>query len=438
MDMGSIISKKRHGGPKGELTKDEIKYFVGKWNKGEVLDSQAAALFSYIYTNGLTEDEILNFVQEVANSGDIIDLTKISNNIVDKHSTGGVGDKVTLILLPIIAALGLPVAKISSKGYGISGGTIDKLASIPGFKSNISIEEFQDNVKNIGISIVSQDLNLAPVEGKFYKLRNQIGCRDSIVLIAISLMSLKIASGSNKIVFDISCGKGTYLSTREEARRLGKLLVRIGKALNKQVGYVITLMDEPVGKAVGNVLEIKETVKALNGQMTKDLEDTIVALGSVILSLSYGKKDMTENSAQIISAIRSGKAFEKFKQMVIAQNGDVEFLESPDLFPEAKYIIPVYADHDGFIESIDADYVGSLARFLGAGRMDDESKIDNTAGIVIEKKIGDPVKIGEVLAYVHANNEEKASGAVKNLGDAFIYTNKPMKIKSRVLEIYGI
>ena len=240
MDIGSIIAKKRIAGPKGELNKDEIKYFVGKWVKGEIKDSQAAALMSYIYMNGLTEDEIIRFVIEVGNSGDVLDLNQISDNIVDKHSTGGVGDKVTLILLPVIAALGLPVAKISSRGLGISGGTIDKLASIPGFKSNISIQEFQDNVQNIGISIVSQDLNLAPAENKFYKLRNEISCRDSIVLIAISLMSLKIATGSNKIVFDLSCGKGTYLDSKEDARRLGKLLVRIGKALNKQVGYIIT------------------------------------------------------------------------------------------------------------------------------------------------------------------------------------------------------
>jgi pyrimidine-nucleoside phosphorylase len=211
MDIKTIISKKRMGGPKGELTKDEIKYFVGKWMKGEVSNSQAAALMSYIYKNGLTEDEIIRFVIEVGNSGDVLDLSKISNNIVDKHSTGGVGDKITLILLPVIAALGLPVAKISSRGYGNSGGTIDKLASIPGFNSNLSINEFQENVENIGISIASQDLNLAPAEEKLYKLRNEIACNDSIVLIAISLMSLKIATGSNKIVFDLSCGK-RYIS----------------------------------------------------------------------------------------------------------------------------------------------------------------------------------------------------------------------------------
>lgn len=246
-------------------------------------------------------------------------MSQISDNIVDKHSTGGVGDKVTLILLPVIAALGLPVAKISSKGYGISGGTIDKLSSIPGFNANISIDEFKDNIANIGISIVSQELNLAPAETKFYKLRNEVSCRDSIVLIAISLMSLKIATGSNKIVFDLSCGKGTYLETREDARRLGKLLVRIGKSLNKQVGYIITLMDEPVGNSVGNVLEVKETIKALNGNMSKDVEDTVVSLASIVLNMAYGEKDFATNAARVINVIKSGQAMAKFRQMIIAQ-----------------------------------------------------------------------------------------------------------------------
>ncbi len=319
MDINSIIAKKRIVGPKGELDKDEIKYFVGKWMKGEIKDSQAAALISYIYTNGLTEDEIIRFVVEVGNSGDVLDLSEISDNIVDKHSTGGVGDKVTLILLPVIAALGLPVAKISSRGLGISGGTIDKLASIPGFNPNISIQEFKENVEKIGISIVSQELNLAPAENKLYKLRNEIGCRDSIVLIAISLMSLKVATGSNKVVFDLSCGKGTYLDDRDSARRLGKLLVRIGKALGKEVGYIITLMDEPVGRCVGNILEIQETIKALNGNMSKDVEDTVVTLASIVLNLAYGEKDFATNAARVISVIKSGQAMAKFKAMVIAE-----------------------------------------------------------------------------------------------------------------------
>lgn len=319
MDINTIIAKKRIIGPKSELDKDEIKYFVGKWVKGEIKDSQAAALLSYIYTNGLTEDEIIRFVIEVGNSGDVLNMKEISDNIIDKHSTGGVGDKVTLILLPIIAALGLPVAKISSRGLGISGGTIDKLASIPGFNPNISIEEFKNNVENIGISIVSQDLNLAPAEAKLYKLRNEIACRDSIVLIAISLMSLKIATGSNKIVFDLSCGKGTYLDTREDARRLGKLLVRIGKALDKEVGYIITLMDEPVGNSVGNILEIQETIKALNGNMSRDVQDTVITLASIVLNMAYGKKDFATNASKVVDVIKSGQAFTKFRQMVVAQ-----------------------------------------------------------------------------------------------------------------------
>ena len=319
MDINTIIAKKRIIGPKGELDKDEIKYFVGKWVKGEIKDSQAAALLSYIYTNGLTEDEIIRFVIEVGNSGDVLNMKEISDNIIDKHSTGGVGDKVTLILLPIIAALGLPVAKISSRGLGISGGTIDKLASIPGFNPNISIEEFKNNVENIGISIVSQDLNLAPAEAKLYKLRNEIACRDSIVLIAISLMSLKIATGSNKIIFDLSCGKGTYLDTREDARRLGKLLVRIGKALDKEVGYIITLMDEPVGNSVGNILEIQETIKALKGTMSRDVQDTVITLASIVLNMAYGKKDFATNASRVVDVIKSGQAFTKFRQMIVAQ-----------------------------------------------------------------------------------------------------------------------
>jgi len=319
MDINTIIAKKRIGGVKGELNKDEIKYFIGKWMKGEISDAQAAALMSYIYTNGLTEEEIIKFVVEIGNSGDILDLSKISKNIVDKHSTGGVGDKITLILLPIIAALGLPVAKITSRGYGISGGTVDKLASIPGFNTNISIQEFQENVQEIGISIASQDLNLAPAESKFYKMRNEISCRDSIVLIAISLMSLKLATGSNKIVFDLSCGEGTYLNTKEDAKKLGKLLVKIGNSLDKKVGYTITQMDQPVGQAVGNILEIKETIQCLEGNMPKDVEETVVALGSIVLSLAYGEKNQNENAEKILTAIKTGRAMTKFKQMVMAQ-----------------------------------------------------------------------------------------------------------------------
>lgn len=235
MDINTIIEKKRFKGSRGELTEEEVKYFVGKYTKNEVTDVQAAALMSYIYENGLTEDEMLLFIKEVGTSGDVLDLKEVSETVIDKHSTGGVGDKITLILLPIIATLGMPVAKVSSKGYGNAGGTIDKLCAIPGFNPNISIKEFIDNVSKIGISIVSQDLNLAPTEKRLYKLRTQIACSDCLELIAISLLSIKVATGSNVIVFDLTCGKCSYLKDKNQAKRLGKLLVKLGNRLGKKV-----------------------------------------------------------------------------------------------------------------------------------------------------------------------------------------------------------
>ena len=432
MDIKSIIAKKRM---KKELTKDEIKVFVGKYTKGEISDAQAAALLSYIYINGLTEREIVDFTLEMASSGDMIDLSQISNNIVDKHSTGGVGDKATLILMPIIASLGLPVAKISSRGFGISGGTIDKLESIPGYDSEISLEEFKQNVEKVGVSIIHQSFNLAPAESKIYKLRNEIGCGDSLPIIAASLMSLKVASGSNKIVFDITCGNGTYIKTREEAKRLARLLKRLGVLLGKDVGSVITSMDEPLGYSVGHILEIKETLECLQGRMSQDVGDVVVSLGRVILELSTNVKDKVQNERTIIEAIKSGRAYDKFKEMVASQYGSLEYIDNVEKFPVAKNVIPVYSTEDGFVERIDADIVGSIARYLGAGRMNKDSEINRTAGIELKKKIGDEVKTGDILAYIHTDDDSKVMGATQNLKDAFKLTTKKVIVKSKVLDI---
>lgn len=316
MDIKSIIRKKRL---RAELTKDEVRYFVGKLNKGEISEAQAAALISYIYINGLTEEEILNFSVAMAESGDMIDLSDISNKIVDKHSTGGIGDKATILLMPILASLDIPVAKLSSRGYGISGGTIDKLESIPGFKTDLSIDEFKNNIKNIGVSIINQGLNFAPAEGKMYKLRNAVACENSLPIIAASLMSLKIATGSNKIVFDITCGKGTYIANKEEAKRLAKLLVRLGKSLKKDVACVITNMNQPLGYSIGHNLEMKETIMALRGIISEDLGNVVEALGSIMIGLATENKDLNANAAMIKEAIRSGAAFQKFREMVEAQ-----------------------------------------------------------------------------------------------------------------------
>lgn len=432
MDIKSIIQKKRE---KKELDRDEIRYVIGKYTRDEITDAQVAALMSYIYINGLTEKEILELVKAMAESGTTIDLSEISDNIVDKHSTGGVGDKVTIILMPVIASLGIPVAKISSRGFGISGGTIDKLESIPGFDADITIDEFKDIIKRVGVSIIAQNFNLAPAESKMYRLRNQIGCSDSLPLIAASLMSLKLATGGNKFVFDITCGKGTYIKTREDAKRVAKLLNRLGKSLGKEVGCVITSMDEPLGYSIGHNLEMKETINSLKGSMPQDVGEVVIALGSVMLSMATDCKNLDQNAAKIIETIRSGRAYEKFKEMVVAQYGSLEYVEHPERFPEAKYIMPVYAPDSGIIESIDADIVGSIANYLGAGRMKNQEDINRKAGIVLKKKIGDIVTAGEIVAYIHTDDESKVLGATKNLQEAFITTNRRLNTKSRVLEI---
>ena len=434
MDIKSIIRRKSL---REELTNDEIRYFVGKYLKGEITDAQVAALMSYIYINGLTEDEIVNLSVAMADSGDKINLDEISPNIVDKHSTGGVGDKVTILLMPVMSALGIPVAKVSSRGYGIAGGTIDKLESIPGFDTEISVKEFKDNMTNFGIGIINQSLNVAPVEGKLYKLRNELGFTDSLPIIAASLMSLKLAMGCEKIVFDITCGKGTYIKTKDEAKRLAKLLVRIGKKLHKKVACVITNMNEPLGYSIGHNLEIQEIIKALKGEISQDLSDVVVALAELMISMVNGNKmpDEKEKGKSVIEAIHSGKAYEKFKIMVENQHGDLRFIKEPELFRNSQFVIPVFASEGGYIESIDADIVGSIAVYLGAGRMKNEMEINRTAGIVLNKKVGESVSEGEILAYIHTDDEAKVSGAVENLKNAFKFTSKPISQKSRVLEI---
>ena len=432
MDIKTIIQKKRS---RESLNEEEIRYFVSKLTKEEITEGQAAALMSYIYVNGMNEDELVYLSKAMADSGEKLDLADIAENIVDKHSTGGVGDKVTIILIPVIAALGLPVAKISSRGYGISGGTIDKLESIPGFDADISIEEFKNIVRKVGASIISQNFNLAPAESKMYKLRNQICCQDSLPIIAASLMSLKLATGANKLVFDITCGRGTYIKTRDDARKLARLLIRLGKRFNKDVACAITSMDEPLGYSIGHTLEIQETILALQGKMPEDIGDVVVTLGTLILNLITGEKNKNENKEAVKEVLRNGKALEKFKEMVKEQYGSLAYIDNPEKMQQAKFVMPVYATEDGNIELIDADMVGSIAIYIGAGRTKGASEINNkTAGIVLNKKIGDSVKAGEILAYIHTDDESKVMGATQNLKDAFKVTKKKVVSKSRVLE----
>ncbi len=431
MDILDIIENKKKA---KELSKEEIEYFIKKYTSGEITDYQAAALIMAICINGMTQSEILNLTISMAHSGDILDLSDISNNIVDKHSTGGVGDKVTLILMPIIASLGIPVAKMSGRGLGITGGTADKLESIPGYNTNLSIEEFKNNVKEIGISLMTQTLNLAPADKKIYALRDCIACTNSIPLIASSIMSKKIASGANSIVLDVTCGKGSFMRNKQDARRLAKMMNLIGKWAKIKTSCVLTNMDEPLGYSVGNNLEVIEAIDALKGNMAKDVKEVVMNLAIQIMNLANFQSNTFECKKRILEVIESGKALEKFKELVKKQGGDVSYIENPEKFEKAPIITPVISEESGYVEKLDAYKVGKAGLELGIGRKEKEDSIDSRVGIIFNKKIGDKVKKDEVLAYVHANSAEKSIECVDAIKEAYKLGNKKIA-KKNIIEI---
>lgn len=431
MNIIDIIEKKKNN---WDLSKEEIEYFIKNYTEGEITDYQAAALIMAICINGMTQDEILNLTVAMANSGDVLDLTDISDNIVDKHSTGGVGDKITLIVMPIIASLGIPVAKMSGRGLGITGGTADKLESIPGYNINLSIDEFKQNIKDIGISLMGQTLNLAPADKKIYALRDTIGCTNSIPLIASSIMSKKIASGANSIVLDVTCGNGAFMKNKDEAKRLSKMMSLIGKWANRNTVCVLTNMDEPLGHSVGNTLEVIEAIDALKGNMADDVKDVVLNLCIQMMNLSGKYPNILEIKGKILEVIENGKAFEKFKELVVRQGGDVSYIEDPTKFEKAPIITPVISEKDGFVEELDAEKVGKAGVELGIGRIHKEDSIDYRVGLMFEKKIGDEVKKGDVLAYIHANSPEKATECVEKINDAYKIGNKKI-VKKNIIEI---
>ena len=415
MNIQEIIETKRD---KHKLSKQQIEYFVKNYTSGDITDYQASALIMAIYINGMDEEETTNLTLAMANSGDILDLSELGT-VVDKHSTGGIGDKVTLILAPIIASLGIPVAKMSGRGLGYTGGTADKLESIPGYKVEVEEKEFIENVKKIGISLITQTSNLAPADKKIYALRDSISCVESIPLIASSIMSKKIASGANKIVLDVTCGSGAFMKTLEDAKKLAETMEKIGKLANRETIAVITDMNEPLGKTVGNTLEVIESIEALNGKMKKDVEEVVLLLGSNMMKLAGLGENIEENKNRIKENIRNGKALEKFRELVINQGGDISYIDNIEKFPKAKYIIPLVAEKNGVIESLDAEKVGKISVFLGAGRIKKEDTIQKEVGLVFEKKVGDNVNIGDILAYIHGNNEEKTKEAVEELKNIY-------------------
>ncbi len=432
MNIQEIIAKKRD---KKELTKEEIHYFIKEYVAGNITDYQAAALVMAIYLNGMTKEETTNLTIEMAHSGEILDLSVFGKTVVDKHSTGGVGDKITIVLMPIIASLGIPVAKMSGRGLGFTGGTVDKLESIPGYKTNVKIEEFIENVKKVGISVIGQTANLAPADKKLYALRDSIACVDNKPLIASSIMSKKIAAGAEKIVLDVTVGSGAFMKTKEDAVAISKMMKDIGELANRETICVLTNMDEPVGKAVGNTLEIIETIKCLHGDMPEDIKEIILGIGAQIIKLAGEGENLEENKAKILENISNGKAYNKFLELVENQGGDISYIENPSKFEKAKYIIPVYSNKTGYIEKLDAEKVGVTSVHLGAGRVKKEDGIDYAVGIWLEKKIGDQIKDGDILAYVHANDEEKGKQAVEDLKQAYNIVQKPVQMEKYILDI---
>ena len=412
MTILDIIEKKRD---KKELTKEEIEYFVKGYSEGKIADYQAAALIMAIYIQGMTEEETTNLTLAMAHSGEILDLSKLEKVVVDKHSTGGVGDKVSLILLPLVASVGVTVAKMSGRRLGFTGGTVDKLESIPGYKTDIDIHTFIENVDKIGISMISQTLNLAPADKKIYALRDSIACVESIPLIASSIMSKKIASGAEKIVIDVTVGSGAFMKNLHDAEKLAKEMIAIGKLAGRETICVLTNMDEPLGKCVGNALEVREAIKALKGDIEDDVKKVVLELGTHMVILS-GISDKEETARKMLeNNLENGKAYKKFIQMVERQGGDISYLENIESFEESKYIEPIYSEESGYIYNIDAEKVGKLACTLGTREIKKENKIDPSVGIVLLKKVGHYVEKGEVLAYLHLNNIEQLNEAKEKM-----------------------
>lgn len=415
MNIQDIIAKKRD---KKVLDKEDINFFVQEYTKGNIEDYQASALIMAIYINGMNEEEITMLTLAMAESGDILDLKELGN-VVDKHSTGGVGDKVTLILAPIIASLGIPVAKMSGRGLGYTGGTIDKLESIPGYNINLTEQEFINNVKKIGISLIGQTLNLAPADKKIYALRDATSTTESIPLIASSIMSKKIAAGANKIVLDVTYGSGAFMKTKERAKELADTMIKIGKLADRETTAVITPMEQPLGRNIGNTLEVIEAVEALKGNIQDDVKEAVLELGSQMIKLTGKGNNLDENKEKMLENIRNGKALEKFMELVKNQGGDVTYIENTDKFEKAKYIMPVILDKCGIIKKLNAEEIGKILVFLGGGRIRKQDIIDRSVGIVLNKKIGDTVEEKDIVAYIHANDESKGREAVNRLKEIY-------------------
>ncbi|PIW12049.1 MAG: pyrimidine-nucleoside phosphorylase [Candidatus Infernicultor aquiphilus] len=426
MRFSDLIIKKRNG---LKLTENDIKFMIEKYNEGKIPDYQMSAMLMAIYFKGMNNSEIRYLTKAMIDSGKIIDLSSIPGIKVDKHSTGGVGDTTTLALAPMVAAAGVKVAKMSGRGLGHTGGTIDKLESIEGFKTELSLNKFIKIVKKVGVSIISSTSDLVPADKKLYALRDVTGTVDSIPLIVSSIMSKKLAAGADAIVLDITTGSGAFMREYKDALKLGKIMVDIGLEFKKEIIGVVSNMDEPLGFAIGNSLEVKEAIEILKNKGPEDLRRLCLVLGSYMLKLGRVTKTYQEGKNKLEKILKSGVALNKFKEMIIAQGGNSGIIDNPELLPLAKHCTKIKANKSGYIQKIDSRLVGESAMLLGAGREEKESKIDLSVGIVLKKKVGNRININENLAEVHYNDSEKLKEAKKKLLSSFIIgIKKPVKL----------
>ncbi|WP_213179852.1 pyrimidine-nucleoside phosphorylase [Enterococcus lactis] len=406
MRMVDLIEKKRDG---NELSKEEIEYIVTNYTNGKIPDYQVSALLMAIFYQDMTNEEITNLTLAIANSGDVIDLSSLEGIKVDKHSTGGVGDTTTLILAPLVASVGVTVAKMSGRGLGYTGGTLDKLEAIPGFQIELSDEAFVRIVNESKVAVIGQSGNLAPADKKLYALRDVTATVDSLPLIASSIMSKKIAAGADAIVLDVTTGDGAFMKNIEDARRLAKTMTSIGKLANRETVAVISDMSEPLGEAIGNSLEVVEAIETLQGNGPEDLVEMCYALGSQMVVLAGKAKTIDEARTLLQEALESGKALAKFKEMIQNQGGDPTIVEQPERILTARYTMELPAKQSGVVSKIVANELGIAAMMLGAGRKTKEDDIDHAVGLRLHKKIGDTVTKGESLLTIYSNDKEISS-----------------------------
>ena len=430
--MEDIIIAKRDKKP---LSKEDIHFFIKGYIEGKIPDYQVSALLMAIVLNGMNEEEISILTEEMRTSGDVWDLSEIPGLKVDKHSTGGVGDKVTLILGPMIASCGAKLAKMSGRGLGHTGGTIDKMEAIPGMKTFLTKEDFIKQINKIGLAVISQDDKLVPADKKIYALRDVTGTVESIPLIASSIMSKKLAIGTDCILLDVKWGEGAFMKTVERANELANCMVKIGKSFNKDVRAEITDMNQPLGMAIGNILEIKECIETLQGRGPPDLNEICLSSGAILLEQSKIFKNRDEARKVLEENLKNGKAYNKFREFVIAQGGDVEYCDHPEKFAVAKNLIQIKSKSSGYIKSIKALEIGTASMKLGGGREKLDDIIDMTAGIMLNKKVGDKIEKDELLCTLHTN-KENVDNIIKMVENAFIIVNEKVDISHTLTHNY--